>query len=100
MSYKKFSRYHGRTERIKRYKWSNPDHPWRGEVGLKSNHSSSYIIGVPILRGGYYGSRRRNINHLQLRHMRRYMNRVVNETVQLTDLSEVACIPSKKFGYW
>ncbi len=44
MSFKKFTRHHGRSGRIKKYRWSNPDHRW-------SDSTSQRSCGRPGLRG-------------------------------------------------
>lgn len=44
MSYKKFTRRHGKTGRVKKYKWSNRDQRW-------SDSPCRHTAGRPSLRG-------------------------------------------------
>lgn len=74
MSYKKFSRNHGNTSRIRKYKWSNPDHNFRGEVGWKSHNSMVHGMEITLFREGFSGCRHSNPNKRQLRKVRRILN--------------------------
>lgn len=60
MSYKKFSRNHGKTSRVKKYQWSNRDRRWSDSRGTQSAGRPSLrgYINVPesrIICGNYYG---------------------------------------------
>lgn len=75
MSYKKFSRNHGRSDRVRKYKWSNPDHNYRGEMGYAPYGGSRFIgIDIVVHREPTYGNRRSNPNHNQLRVIRHTLN--------------------------
>ena len=75
MSYKKFSRNHGKTHRVRKYKWSNPDHNYRGEMGKHPVGCSRFIgINITVCRPSEYGYRSINPNHQQLRRARHLLN--------------------------
>lgn len=60
MSYKKFTRNHGKTSRVKKYKWSNPDHRYSdskcsGQRGLAFLGHPELTIVIRMFRGGVNG---------------------------------------------